>query len=236
MSHDDLLEVQRLDTELDRLGFRRNKLEQRQRLAVEVSAQSKVQAEIDVLAAARLKVALKGRRLEDDAATVSSRADADEARLYSGEIRGIKELQALQREIDGLRDRQKSLEDKALDAFEQDEELAGRIVELETIRSLHDSRITDLQLEIKASESEIDAEMQQCRAARSDAVGRINADLMVRYEQLRPRFEPGTVVSFDGSRCVGCPSIMPAVEVDRIKHETSGSVHECGECGRMVLR
>jgi predicted nucleic acid-binding Zn-ribbon protein len=43
------------------------------------------------------------------------------------------------------------------------------------------------------------------------------------------------VVSFDGRNCVGCPSTMPAMELDRMKHADQGSVLSCNECGRIVI-
>ena len=45
-----------------------------------------------------------------------------------------------------------------------------------------------------------------------------------------------TVVRFDGAGCSGCPSAMPAMEVDRLKHLDGTDPADCEECGRIVLR
>lgn len=182
----------------------------------------------------------RAKRFEDEAWLTSERADADEARLYSGELRGVSELQALQREIGGLRSRQSDLEDKALEAMAEAEETSARISGLESDRSAVDAQIEELSSELAADEAEIDQRLEQCAAERAEAVGRLDGALLADYERIKAWMRDGfmgdAVVTFAGANCVGCPMTMPAVEADRINLEPAGSVHSCGECGRMVLR
>ena len=236
MSDQALLEIQQFDVDTDRLNHRRLNMEQRGSLEEALAARATQQVEIDAVAASRVEVANRQRRFEDEAQIVSVRAAADDARLYSGEVQGLKDLEALQHEIAGLRARQEKLEDQALEAMEESEELAGRVKALEAERLDVDTKIEALETEIIAIEAEIDVEIDRISKARVAAVSGVDADLIARYERLHPGMGAATVVCFDGSNCSGCPSVMPAMEVDRVKHEPSGSVLECRECGRIVLR
>ena len=233
---DALLDIQRLDVAADQLRHRRINLEERAALEQALADQKAEQDRIDEVAAARVDVATRQRRLEDEAQIVSGKADADEAKLYGGEVTGLKDLEALQHEIATLRERQGGFEDQALEAMEEAEELATRITELEAAREGADQRVSALEAEIGVLEDEIDAELQRLVADRADKVSDIDAALLADYERLRPAFGAATAVQFDGSKCVGCPSTMPAMEVDRLKHLDGTDPASCGECGRIVLR
>lgn len=232
----DLLEIQRLDVAVDQLRHRRTHLLQRAALEAALADQQTQQAAIDEVAAARVEVATRQRKFEDEAQILSDKADTDESRLYGGEVSGLKDLEALQHEIATLRERQAEFEDQALEAMEEAETLASRIVELEAARAGTDQQIAELESEIAELESEIDTEIGGLTAERARAVEGADHALITEYERLRPAFGAATVVTFDGSTCVGCPSTMPAMEVDRLKHLDGTDPASCTECGRIVLR
>ncbi|MFQ5556065.1 MAG: zinc ribbon domain-containing protein [Acidimicrobiales bacterium] len=231
-----LITIQRLDTEARQLVHRRRQLAQREELAEALAEQAEHQSSIDEIAMRRMEVLARQHRFEDEAATMSTRADRDETRLYSGELQAMKDLQALQDEIAGLRRRQRELEDHALEAMLEADELAAATTELESTRSPVDERVTALTAEIEAVEAEIDAELEGVAAARGEAAAGTDPELLARYERLRPGFGSATVVRFDKASGCSCPSSMPAVEADRVKHCAPGSILDCRECGRIVLR
>ena len=233
---DALLDIQRLDVAVDQLRHRRIHLEERAALEAALAEQKTQQDRIDEVAAARVEVANRQRKFEDEAQIVADRAEADESKLYGGEVTGLKDLEALQHEIATLRERQSGFEDQALEAMEEAEELATRIGELEAARAGADQKVTALEAEIGVLETEIDAEIESLTAERAGTVDGVDAALLADYERLRPAFGAATAVEFDGSKCVGCPSTMPAMEVDRIKHLDGADPTSCTECGRIVLR
>ena len=38
-----------------------------------------------------------------------------------------------------------------------------------------------------------------------------------------------------GGRCDGCHLSLPAVELDRIRHEAAGTLEYCEQCGRILV-
>ena len=231
-----IIDVQRLDTEADQLRHRRATLVQRTQLDEARAEQAEHQAVIDTIAAQRVEIATRQKRHEDEASIISAKADQDDSRLYSGEVQGLKDLTALQDEIAGLRSRQGELEEKAIEAMVEADELAALIEQREAGRAGVDERITILTAELEAAEAEIDAELDRVATARAEAAADVHADVMAKYERLWSAFGSATAVRFDESSGCGCPSTMPAVEFDRVKRCEPGTILDCEECGRIVLR
>jgi len=236
MTADALLDLQALDVETRQLNHRRAALEQRAKLDDALAEQARRQGEIDTVAAARLEVSNRQKKAEAEAQMVSDKADVDESKLYGGEVTGLKDLEALQHEIAMLRERQGSFEDVALEAMMEAEELQERVAALERARTSIDEVITGLRGEIAEAEAEIDAQLADVAAKRVEVAAAVAPELVAEYERREPAFGASTVVRFDGSNCTGCPSSMPAMEVDRIKHLDGDVPVDCQECGRIVLR
>ena len=231
-----LLEIQRLDTETEQLHHRRDNLSQRQDLSAARTEQAELQAQIDTVALQRIEVLTRQKRLEDEAAIIQAKADVDDNRLYSGEITAIRDLQALQDEIAGLRSRQGMLEERAIEALVEAEELTERAESLEEQRRTCDERVTVLGAELASAEAAIDDQLAALSTARAEAAATAEKAAVAQYERMRETFGPSTAVRFDPSSGCGCPHQMPAVEVARIKRCAEGEVLDCAECGRLVLR
>ena len=231
-----LLEIQRIDTETEQLQHRRATLSQRQDLGAARTQQIEVQRQIDTVGLQRIEVLTRQKRLEDEAAIIEAKANVDDNRLYSGEITGIRDLQALQDEIAGLRSRQGVLEERAIEALMEADELSGQADALEEQRAANDERITVLEAEVASAEAAIDEQLVALSAARTEVAASADASAVAKYERLRQTFGPSAAVTFDPSSGCGCAQQMPAVEVSRIKRCAEGEVLDCAECGRLVLR
>lgn len=231
-----LLEIQRIDTETEQLQHRRTTLSLRQDLGAARTQQIEVQRQIDTVGLQRIEVLTRQKRLEDEAAIIEAKADVDDNRLYSGEITGIRDLQALQDEIAGLRSRQGVLEERAIEAMIEAEELSAQAEALEEQRAAIDERVTVLEAEVTSAETAIDEQLAALSADRAEVAARAEVSAVAKYERLRQTFGPSAAVTFDPSSGCGCSQQMPAVEVSRIKRCAEGEVLDCAECGRLVLR
>ena len=231
-----LLAIQEIDTETEQLQHRRATLVVRKDLDAARSEQRERQRQIDTVALQRIEVLTRQKRLEDEAAIIQAKADVDDNRLYSGEITAIRDLQALQDEIAGLRSRQGVLEERAIEALMEADELSGQAEALEEQRAAGDEKVTVLEAELAAEEAAIDEQLATLSTTRTEVAARIEASAVDGYERLRLTFGPSTAVTFDPSSGCGCPQQMPAIEVARIKRCAEGEMLDCAECGRLVLR
>ena len=231
-----LLQIQEIDTETEQLQHRKVTLGVRRDLDAARSEGRELRQQLDTLGLQRIEVLTRQKRLEDEAAIIQAKADVDDNRLYSGEITAIRDLQALQDEIAGLRSRQGVLEERAIEALMEAEELSGNAENLEAERAISDEKVTVLEAELAAAEADIDEQLASLSATRTEVAAGAEALAVAKYERLRHTFGPSTAVPFDPSSGCGCPHQMPAVEVARIKRCAEGEVHDCAECGRLVLR
>ena len=231
-----LLAIQEIDTETEQLQHRRATLVVRKDLDAARSEQRERQRQIDTVALQRIEVLTRQKRLEDEAAIIQAKADVDDNRLYSGEITAIRDLQALQDEIAGLRSRQGVLEERAIEALMEADELSRQAEALEEQRAAGDEKVTVLEAELAAEEAAIDEQLATLSTTRTEVAARIEASAVDGYERLRLTFGPSTAVTFDPSSGCGCPQQMPAIEVARIKRCAEGEMLDCAECGRLVLR
>ena len=135
-----LLDLQELDTELQRLDHRIRNLPE----AAEAAALKERVEELDSeLITTQTKVSdteRRQRKAERDVEQVRDRADRNARRLESGQITNAKELQNLQSEIDSLARRQSELEEIVLEVMEQAEELNGEVTRLST---LHEEAVVE---------------------------------------------------------------------------------------------
>ena len=57
------------------------------------------------------------KRLEDEVATIEERTEKQKGKLYGGEVIAIKELQALEMDIESLKERQTAIEDQIIEVM-----------------------------------------------------------------------------------------------------------------------
>ena len=67
------------------------------------------------------------KRLEDEVATIEDRMQGQQNKLYGGQVQAIKELQALEVDIDGLKERQLLVEDQIIEVMELNEPIFQEI-------------------------------------------------------------------------------------------------------------
>ncbi|MCC6433808.1 MAG: hypothetical protein IT196_02150 [Acidimicrobiales bacterium] len=229
-----LLTVQELDNTAGALRHRLATLPERRALADAQATVSRLDAELTERDGPRRQLEREQRRLEDEAGSVRDKADAEDRRLYSGSVKALRELQAIQEEITSLRKRAAQLDERILELMMEIEPLADALSGLRAQREEAEGVAVRATVALAEAEAATLAELQRVEAERSASAAAVPPEALARYEQLRPDLNPSTVVRLVGSRCEGCPLQMPSVEADRIKHLPAG-LADCDECGRLVL-
>ena len=231
-----LFAVQAEDVLKGQLDHRRANLPERSALAAAEAVRTAIEAEVEGLDLERLDHARRQNRYEGDVAAVEARLAELYEKLYGGGITSPKEATSLQDEMGHLRRRQDDLEGQVLEIMELVEPIDARLVELVTVADEQDEAVTAASNALGEAEGAIVGELAESAGRRAEAVHTVPDELMVRYERNRPAFGPSTVVGFSGMDCSGCPSSMPAVEADRVRQLPEGTLADCSECGRLVVR
>ena len=127
-----LLEVQEKDSQILAANHEIKELPERK----EIEATQRKMLELDqALKAKESEVHENNRiqkRLEDEVATVEERIENQKRKLYGGEVIAIKELQALEMDIDSLKERQIAIEDQIIEVMELNEPIQNEIQNLST--------------------------------------------------------------------------------------------------------
>jgi uncharacterized protein len=228
-----LLELQDLDTSIDRLEARRRHLESGSDVDEARAIVEQAEGRVGELRMALDSVASEERRLEHDVSSLDQRIAAEQGRLYDGSVANPKELQAIQAEIAGLQSRKSRLEDEELGQMERREELEGRLPAMEA--ELKDARERLDRLE-DASEREvgdIGGELERRRAERHTLASRFDEELLDLYEDLRATKKGVGAARLKDGVCQGCHEKLSPLYLDRLKR--SEDVKRCEYCRRILV-
>jgi predicted nucleic acid-binding Zn-ribbon protein len=230
-----LLDLQELDTALDRFAHRRRTLPE---LAEIARLEARVAELGDVVVSAETDVADLDReqsKAEQDVDQVRLRADRDQKRLDSGQATSAKDLENLQSEIASLQRRQSALEEVVLEIMERQEAADGRLAGLVEERAAAEAELTVLAERRDVAGREIDEETGTTSAARTAVAKDVADDLLALYEKLRAQFGVGAAALQRG-RCQGCHLALNTTDINRIRAAAADEVIRCEECRRILVR
>jgi hypothetical protein len=231
-----LLELQSLDSTLDRLAHRRRTLPELAEIArldalVDALRDGIVRAETEVSDLAREQA-----RFDKEIEQVRTRKSRDESRLASGAITAAKQLQDLEHEVASLTRRQSDLEDAELEVMERAETAQASLSQLTSQREAHLSARASAEQAAAAATVEIDAEVETTAAERAALAATLPADLLALYEKIRAGSDGIGAAPLKGTRCEGCHLSLSPVDVSRIRTAPVDEVVRCEECRRILVR
>jgi uncharacterized protein len=231
-----LLDLQALDTQLDRLVARRRSLpeiEEIRTLSGQLSglAADLVQAETEGRDLGRAQV-----KLEGEVDQVRSRATRDQSRLDSGAISTPRELENLQSEIASLGRRQADLEDQLLELMERGETVESTVARLQSEQEEAAAARIAAEQRRDAAISAIDAESQQKTAERAALADELPSDLVTLYEKIRVSSAGVGAAGLVRRRCEGCHLEIGGAELREIAALPPERVIRHEDCRRILIR
>lgn len=231
-----LLELQALDSTLDRLAHRRRTLPEAAEMArldglVDALRDGIVRAETEVSDLQRELV-----RFEREVDQVRTRRERDEARLASGQITVAKQLQDLEHEVTTLKRRQADLEDGELEVMERAETAQAALAELTDQRAEHLAERERAELARDAAVVEIDADLATTTARRAELAATLPDDLLALYEKVRAAEGGVGAGEITRGRCGGCRLDLMNNEKAEIRAAAPDAVLRHEECGRIMVR
>ncbi|WP_067805797.1 zinc ribbon domain-containing protein [Actinomadura formosensis] len=231
-----LIDLQELDSSLDRLAHRRRTLPE---LAEIERLEGRLTELRDAIVAAETELGdlqREQKKAEQDVDQVRTRADRDRQRLDSGLVTSAKDLAGLQTEIESLQRRQSDLEEVVLEIMERTEEAEGRVAALRAERSAVQDELAGLIERRDTAQRGIDDEAGTTSTARTAVAKDIPEDLLALYEKLRGQFGGvGAAKLFRGA-CQGCHLALNTVDLNNIRSAAEDEVIRCEECRRILVR
>ena len=227
----DLLDLQAIDLQIDRL------LDQRQSLP-----------ELDAYKAAHEQMQAKQGEREDEAATLrqleldldkaegeleilENKLEEHETRLFAGGM-SARETEHMRLEVQSLKGQRSALEEKVLGMLEGIDPARAKVDGIDQELAAIGSEKDDLEASIKSQWKTIDAELARKEERKAEALSPIPADLLDLYEKLRGIKEGVAIASYDHGVCGGCHMTLSPAEHD----EAFGSdLPRCVHCRRILV-
>ncbi|MDQ4149742.1 MAG: C4-type zinc ribbon domain-containing protein [Actinomycetota bacterium] len=229
----ELLELQRIDSSIDRLTKRLRDLPEQRELDQLTERLSGLEKELAERQALLDEAAGRQRKLDNEIDSMSKKIAAEEARLYSGDVTNPRELSSLVAEVDSLKRRLAKVEDEDLEVMQEREEREGRLGDvLGEINRVND-KIAEAAAARDRAAGEVGADLERDRSTREQSAERFDRELLDFYDQLRASKGGVAAAALSGDTCLGCHMKLPAQEVARIRR--SKGMVMCDECGRILV-
>jgi predicted nucleic acid-binding Zn-ribbon protein len=171
-------------------------------------------------------------RQEKDRMLQEEGKKAADKRMRMNRIKNVKELQALQREIDQIRQANGEAEEELLNMMVQIDEVKGEIKTKQEALLAAQQDWQQKKEALQAQIAAIDQAVDTASIRRQSIAAEIAADLMSRYELILSRRGGTAVVEVTGGICQGCyMNIPPQLWNELIRSE---KVNLCPSCQRIV--
>jgi uncharacterized protein len=229
-----LIDLQRLDSAIDRLVHRRANLPEQVELDAlvaqridDAAVHAEAQEELD-------KIEREMLRLETDTQMIVDRMAHENTRLDSGSVTSPREMANISAELDSLARRKSHLEDQELELMEQREEIEGRVNAAAATLSDLDERTAQATVQRDKVAAEIDGELADLRGQRDTLVGSMHPEVVERYEQVRAKQGGIGAAAIEKGTCRACS--LPLSPMQREDIKTSEEVFiRCENCRRILV-
>ena len=227
----DLLDLQEVDLQIDRLLHERQSLPE---LAEYRQAHETAEAAAAALATAEQELretSLDLDKTEGELEITTGRLDAEQNRLYAGGM-SARDADYLRREVEMLDRNRREAEDRVLDLMEEREEKERSV---ETLRAEAEQTSTakkGLESVIKEAWKGIDGRLAIKEARKAEIVPLIDGELLELYEGLRETKEGVAIGALTDNMCGGCHLKLTAAEVlDAERSDPPRCIH----CRRILV-
>ena len=226
-SIDQLHALQRVDGAL-----RRHQVELDELASAATSARLQVEEKRPVVMARRHEMAeLERRRREIEARLADDEEKMKDRRMRMQRIRNEKELGALRREIELMKEQDSALEDELLRIMETGDTRAGELKTLEEDLGQLESALGEHQARHTERIQALREEMDRLRADRAVVTQELDDTLRKRYELLLARKDGLAVVEIHQGHCTGCRVRIPPQLITQVHRS---QVVFCPSCQRIL--
>jgi hypothetical protein len=160
-----------------------------------------------------------------------------EKRVRLNRVRNERELLAMRREVETMKEANGKLEEEALRLLEQLDQEKKLLADSQTHIAELQAQITQETTQVGAQIATLEEETQRERGERERMIHLIDADLRARYERIFARRGGVAVVEIRAGTCQGCHMHIPPHMGNQIRsnvEQNTGVIFHCPHCGRIL--
>lgn len=227
----DLLDLQEIDLQIDRLLEQRQSLPELEAYKAAHDELEKLETERDRAAAVLKQAELELDKAEGELQLLEIKLEEHETRLFAGGM-SARETEHMRLEVQSLKAQKGSLEEKVLGMLEDIDPAREKVAAIESQIEDVNARKADFEAAIKEQWKQIDAELARKEERKVEALAPIGPELLALYDKLRGIKEGVAVASYDHGVCGGCHmTLSPAEQEEAFESELPRCVH----CRRILV-
>lgn len=227
----DLLDVQELDLEIDRLLHRRSTLPELERYRATQEQLDALDGQIEAAQAELRQIELDTDKAEGELEMLEEKLQQQETRLFAGGM-SARETEHMRLEVQGLRGQKGASEERVLGLLEKLDPAREDVSKLQAQRQMLADEKAELEGFITDEWRKIDSELARNEERKREAVAPVPEDLVELYEKLRSTKEGVGVGRLDNDTCGGCHMRLSPAEVAEVK---KGDPTRCVHCRRILV-
>ena len=228
-----LLELQELDTAIDRSRGRLAALEAGEGLEAARREADEAERELGELGLKLDELGRDQQRFEHEIDSMSQKAAAEERRLYDGSVANARELDAIRHEIESISRRRTDREDELLTVMQMREDLERDAAQARGRSDTLRGKVEEVERSASEELGRIRAELDERIEARTKLAATVEPEYLELYEDLRPQKRGVAAVALIDGVCQGCHEQLSAVYLDRLKRSTGPK--RCEHCRRILV-
>ncbi len=227
----DLLDVQDLDLQIDRLLDRRQSLPELESYREAHIEEDGLNEELEKASTALKELELAFDKAEGEFEILEAKLKEHETRLFAGGM-SARETEYMRLEVQSLQGQRDAMEERVLQLLDDVDPARREVTLLESSIAKVSSMKETLEVTIKAEWKKIDAELARKEDRKKEALVPIPDDLVEMYEGLRERKEGVAIGRLEHGVCGGCHMTLSSAEqVEALATEIPRCVH----CRRILV-
>jgi len=213
--------IKQIETEIKTLPLQKNNLE------AQLAASA---ASVEALKQKARRVEIDRKRLELD---VGTRAESI-ARLKTQQYQTRKndEFQAMGHEIERYENEIRKIEDEELELMEQVDKLKAELGADEKKAATTKESISRQMTDLEAKSKTLESRLEDLTRERAELAGKIDEDLLSRFERLFASKGDAVVVALEHEVCTGCHMKVTTATAARVR--AGKEIVSCEQCGRIL--
>lgn len=232
-SLEELLELQQVDSRIQQIQYKLDHLDAQQVLDDAQERAAEVEEERAHHRVDLDRARAEQRKIEGEIELLTERRDAEQVRMYSGDISSPKELQSIRAQIDATEERISQQEDQLLELMEVVDRLETRVDQLGQRREQLEERIEELAEERDAAARDLLAEQAELEVERDKHRESLPDGLLERYDGALDEHSGMAVAELEGGMCTGCRLELPMIEREELLE--GPPLGTCPQCGRLLV-
>jgi predicted nucleic acid-binding Zn-ribbon protein len=227
----DLLDVQDIDLQIDRLLEKRQGLPELESYRSAHDELTRLEEQRAAAAGELKELELEFDRSEGELEILEAKLTEHETRLFAGGMSG-RETEHMRLEVQSLKGQQSTMEERVLVLLERVDPARATVGEIENRVAEVSAEKSRLEGIIKEEWRLIDAELARKEERKTEALIPIPADMVEMYEKLREIKEGVAIGRFENGICGGCHMALSSAEQ---AEAFAAEIPRCVHCRRLLV-